>query len=209
MASANEAFTAPTEGYEPIAAASAWGGYQPTAQWSDTSTILAPGAYRNSNLGYVPHVGDVFWFKSVHHAIYDNFPEGRVMRATDSFVDLTNTIIVEQSLVAGIVVGHKKGRKSRHTFVAVQFINIDQTPLWANYSKDGGASWLRKDFELTTAEKLRREGVVSRAPMTAPLSTAISQQMAILDGAASTASPSAVSPQELDETHEQDYQWVD
>ena len=68
---------------------------------------------------------------------------------------------------------------------------------------------MRKDFELTAAERLRRERDVSIAPLTAPLSTAISQQISILDGAANTGSPSAVSAQELDETHEQDYQWVD
>ena len=86
------------------------------------------------------------------------------MRANDSFVDLRNTITVEQSLVAERVVENKKGRKARHTFVAVQFINSDQMPLWTNYSKDGGPSWLQKDFELSAAEKPRREGVVFRAP---------------------------------------------
>ena len=136
----------------------------------------------------MPHVGDVFWFKSAHHAIYDHFPEGRVMRANDSFVDRRNTIIVEQSLVAEIPV-EKKGRTTRHTFVAVQFINRDQVPLWTNYSRDGGTPWLRKDMKLSAAEKLRRDGVWFSAAMTAPWSTAISQQLAVLDGAASTASP--------------------
>lgn len=107
MASANEAPTAPTAGYEPIAAVST-GGYEPIAQWSDPFTILAPDVYRNKNLGYIPHRGDVFWFKSAHHAIYDTFPNGRNMRANDSFVDLTNTIIGEQSLVAEIPV-EKRG----------------------------------------------------------------------------------------------------
>ena len=82
-------------------------------------------------------------------------------------------------------------------------------PLWTNYSRDGGKPWLQKGMKLSAAEKLRRDGVWLSAAMTAPWSTAISQQLAVLDGAASTASPSAVSPQELDETHEQDYQWVD
>ena len=114
MASANEVFTAPTEGYEPIAAVSAWPGYQPIAPLIDASTILAPDVYRNLNLGYVPHVGDVFRFKSVHHAIYDNFPDGSVIRAIDSFVDLYNPTIVEQSLVVSKVV-FKSGGVSHGT----------------------------------------------------------------------------------------------
>ena len=131
------------------------------------------------------------------------------MRADDSFVDLSNPFIVEQSLVAEKDVENKKGRTTRHTFVAVQFINSDQMPLWTNYSRYGGTPWLRKDMKLSAAEKLRRDGVLCRAASTASHSAAMSQQSAALDGAASTASPSAVSAQELEQTYEQEYEWVE
>lgn len=64
-------------------------------------------------------------------------------------------------------------------------------------------------MKLSAAERLRRDGVWFSAAMTAPWSTAIRQQLAVLDGAASTVSPSAVSPQALDQTHEQEYEWVE
>ena len=92
MASANEASAPPTEGYEPTETTSAWAGYQPLALSDDASVILAPDEYRNLNLGYVPQEGDVIFFKSDRHAIYNSLPDGTFILATDSFVDLRNPI---------------------------------------------------------------------------------------------------------------------
>ena len=110
---------------------------------------------------------------------------------------------MEESVVASrVVVNKRNGRKSRVRFVGVKFINIDQTVCWTNYSSDGKGSgkgsWLTKDDDLTQAEYLRRgrEGMVDLTPPPAPLPTAVSQQIPILDGAANTATS--------DETHELD-----
>ena len=85
-------------------------GYEPTTPIPPPPPpLIAQGAsVGHVPLGYLPQPGDVMYFTSAHHAIYDTFPGGDYVRAKKSPVDLTAPFTVEEALVSPIV-DKKKG----------------------------------------------------------------------------------------------------
>ena len=93
----------------------AWHGYEPIAQrrhanarspWSASpAEATAPGSQTTATEDsftrpaqkkpYFPQVGDVLWFYSMDNAIYNDFPDGELVWAKDSWVDLAKPITVE------------------------------------------------------------------------------------------------------------------
>ena len=192
-------------GYEPQQA-----GYEPPAD--PPVVILSPEEYRQYNLGRIPQEGDVPTFNSDRHAIFGGFPDGVWIHKDDSFVDMTSPITVVESKVCERTVTNGKGRKRRLRYVGVSFINTDGRVCWTNYKTDGKGNgkgtWMTLIPQpLLTVTVLPLPALlppamsqpeVAGAPLPAPVARAISQSG---DVGAHTAA--------IDETHEQDYQWVD
>ena len=88
---------------------------------------------------YVPIVGVWLRFRypparrlRFKHCFYDDFPNGRKVRATESSVSLHADI---QCLEV------REARIRRSYFIAVRFLNDDGRMLWTNFSRDDHA-WL-------------------------------------------------------------------
>ena len=88
-----------------------------------------------------PLVGDTLHFRypdspTFRHAVYDDFPHGRRVRAAEAYVDLHGAIWVEEVREAYLRTTRRpRGSSTRVLFVAVRFTAVNGTVLWSNYSK--------------------------------------------------------------------------
>ena len=97
----------------------------------------------------MPRVGDWLRFRyppadgrRFKHCFYDDFPNGRKVRATESRVSLHADIqcleVRENWILFHELALHKI---RRGYFIAVRFVNDDGVELWTNFSRDDHA-WL-------------------------------------------------------------------
>ena len=99
---------------------------------------------------YVPIVGDRVLSRypptrrlRFKHCFYDDFPNGRKVRATESSVSLHADIQCLEVRESWILF-HEIGREARirwSYFIAFRFVNDDGLMLWTNFSRDDHA-WL-------------------------------------------------------------------
>ena len=99
---------------------------------------------------YVPIVGVWLRFRypparrlRFKHCFYDDFPNGRKVRATESRVSLhadIQCLEVRESWILFHEIG-REARTRRGYFIAVRFLNDDGLMLWTNFSRDDHA-WL-------------------------------------------------------------------
>ena len=91
---------------------------------------------------HLPQRGDLLEFKSRAHGIYDDFPDGNIVRPQEVFVDFTEHIVVychrRYSLDRW---SYKKQKWVVSNYVAVQFKSMCGRWVWTNFSRDG-EQWL-------------------------------------------------------------------
>ena len=97
----------------------------------------------------MPQRGDWLHFKSRAHGIYDDFPDGNIVRPQEVFVDFTEHIVVNcHRRYSMDRWSYKKQKWVVSNYVAVQFKSAcGARLLWTNFSRDG-VQWMWTSREM-------------------------------------------------------------
>ena len=99
----------------------------------------------------MPQDGDYLQWKSDAHAIYDDFPDGDIVPASEVHVDFTDFLRVQDSKRAMFWRYHKGKKKwVIDHYVGVKFLHYDRS-LWTTFSRNQD-QWLWTHEEMQIYE---------------------------------------------------------